>query len=83
MDKYSSCVRVSLTFMLLLIIFSQLSSSTESGYRGITSMQKTIDSREMLREMREEYFGRMKHENRREMESIHREAPEGPDPHHH
>lgn len=32
--------------------------------------------------MRDDYR-RMKYENRREMESIHREAPEGPDPHHH
>lgn len=68
--------------ILLLLLFAHVSSSTATSYRGLTIMQKKIDSGQILRELSFE-FSKMKGDNRREMAGIHREVPEGPDPQHH
>lgn len=81
--RRSSCIQVSLT-LILLLVFAQISSASaaSTSYRGTKSMQKSIDSKQILHEISDE-LRRMMHDNRRVMANTHREAPEGPDPQHH
>nr|XP_009804781.1 PREDICTED: CLAVATA3/ESR (CLE)-related protein 5-like [Nicotiana sylvestris] len=72
-------------FVLLLIFSSHvnISVSRATTYRGLESMRRKIDSKQILSELMNDFGKNLEQNHRRVMKGKDRVAPGGPDPQHH
>ncbi|XP_019252951.1 PREDICTED: CLAVATA3/ESR (CLE)-related protein 6-like [Nicotiana attenuata] len=71
-------------FLVLLLFFAEVNTSTATSYRGFKSMKKKIDSQQILREICSN-LGKTLMETKRRVVLVDadRVVPGGPDPRHH